>query len=114
HVGEARMTPHPNAKPVQACLRKVFKNLRRKGYFAKGGRWICCTPCAHHQASLEARQWVFWHGQDHDELLRTGEVYLGWNGDGDEIKLACEAVGLEVKWNGTQMERLHISLGTMN
>jgi hypothetical protein len=106
------VSKHPNAKPLRACLRQAFKNLRRKGYFAKGGRWICCSTCGHHEAGLHADRWVFWHDQDHDDLLETGKVYLAWNGDGNEIKAACEAVGLEVKWNGTEEERIRVSLGT--
>jgi hypothetical protein len=111
---EEAMSTHPNYKPVNASLRKAFASLRRKGYFAKGGRWICCTPCAHSAASKHANQWVFWHDQDHDELLAKGEVYLGWHGDGNEIARVCEAEGLNVKWDGSEQTRLCVSLGTRN
>jgi hypothetical protein len=57
-------------------LRSAFEELRELGYFAKMN-WQCCTTCGWAAVpDNRADKVVFFHGQDADNLVDTGECYL--------------------------------------
>jgi hypothetical protein len=108
------MSHHKDAKRVRAGLREAFKILRHWGYFAKAN-FLCCQSCGFRAiADAGARKAVFYHGQDNDHLNESGICHLAWEGNGHEVKLACEAVGLKVEWNGTDAKRTRVSAHPLN
>ena len=107
------MDYHKDTKRVRSGLREAFKILRRRGYSAKANFW-CCQSCGLRAIPDEVRKYVFYHAQDNDSLNERGICHLNWGGDGREIKLACEAVGLKVDWNGTDAQRIQVSAHPLN
>jgi hypothetical protein len=101
---------HSNAKRVRAAVHAAFMELRAKGYFT-AENFLCCQSCGRRAAEEQnADRFVFYHGQDHDDLLETGEVRIAWNGDGEEIRHACIRAGLRVDWNGSEATRHRLSM----
>lgn len=87
-------------------LNKAFRELRKKGYFARR-HWQCCQSCG--WAAIPEGQEdkaVFMHEQDEDCFRDTGKAYLAWSGDGQEIIGVLESSGLTVHWKGTEYDRI--------
>jgi hypothetical protein len=101
------MNYHNDTKRVRAGLRQAFKTLRKRGYTAKANFW-CCQSCGV-RAMPDEVPYVFYHAQDNDRLNERGICHLNWAGNGLEIKLACEAAGLKVDWNGSDDMRIQVS-----
>ena len=108
------MSYHKDTKRVRVGLRQAFKTLRKRGYTAKAN-FLCCQSCAWkaitgapYRPEDETSKIVFYHAQDNDRLNEMGICHLAWTGDGHEIKLACEAAGLKVDWDGGDM-RIQVS-----
>lgn len=51
---------------------------------------------------------VFFHSQDAMDLKKTGNVYLAWSGDGNEIVEIIKKHGMEVEWDGTVEKRIFV------
>jgi hypothetical protein len=77
----------------KANLNQAFKELRKLGYFARQNFW-CCQSCAWAAVPMDAKKVVFYHRQDTEELNKTGECYLAWSGDRDEIAEVLERNGV--------------------
>jgi hypothetical protein len=110
---------HKDAKRVRAGLRQAFKALQRDGYITKTN-FLCCQSCAWkaitgdlYRPEDKANKIVFYHSQDNGRLNEMGICHLAWSGDGNEIKLACEAAGLKVECRGPD-ERTGISVAPLN
>lgn len=103
---------HRDAAKVLRRLHNAFNQLRRSGYLARGGNWICCSTCGHHELGKQSTngKWVFWHAQSHDNLIEDAQVHLQWSGDGEEICTALRETGLSVEWNGTEQRAIGVSL----
>jgi hypothetical protein len=106
---------HKDAWRVREGLKKAFKELRRRGYFARANFW-CCQSCG--LAAIpdaKARKYVFYHAQDNDSINERGICHLSWAGDPDEIKFICEQVGgLKVTWDGNANKRIEITASPLN
>ena len=68
----------------KANLNQAFRELRKLGYFARQN-FMCCQNCAWAAVPLDVTKVVFYHKQDADQLNDTGECFLAWSGDRDEI-----------------------------
>jgi hypothetical protein len=99
-----------NEVKSESKLTKAFDELRKHGYFAKEDFW-CCQTCGWAAIPDEqADKAVFYHNQDTERLQETGELYLCWSGDGQEIKTILEAEGLTVEWDGTDNTRILVKV----
>ncbi len=91
-------------------LTKAFKELRRKGYFARQN-FLCCQSCGWAEMTDEqAEKAVFYHQQDNDYLKETGSCHLAWSGDGQLIVDILVKNGIEVDWDGSNNKRIGIKL----
>jgi len=92
-------------------VNKVFRLLRKAGYFAQQDYW-CCQNCAWNAMTGEqAEKAVFYHHQDNDawkDKELKEKLYLAWSGDGNEIVNIIHSVGLETEWDGTENNRIQI------
>ena len=81
-------------------LTAAFQELRTRGYFAEQYFADCgsCGFAAIPEDQQEAA--VFYHAQAFDYLMESGEVYLNWSGDGEEITSVLKGHGLTVEWDG--------------
>jgi hypothetical protein len=105
---------HKDTWRVREGLKRAFKELRRRGYFARANFWCCQTCGVNAVPEDKAHKYVFYHAQDNDHLNEHGVCHLNWGGDPEEIKFICEACGLKVKWNGSSARRLEISAPPLN
>jgi len=95
---------------AQPKITKAFKELRKKGYFAKQNFW-CCQNCAWHALTDEqAKKAVFYHSQDAENLRDTGDCHLAWSGDGQEIVDILTQNDIKVKWDGSENTRIKITV----
>ena len=101
--------PHADARAVRARLTQAFRALRKSGYVCRQN-FMCCMGCANAAMPEGTTKCVFYHRQDADSLRKRGSVYLAWTGDGPEIFRAMEAAGLRVDWNGSDDERMKVSM----
>jgi hypothetical protein len=89
----------------------AFRNLRKRGYFARQNFW-CCQTCAWYAIGEDhpdkVDRAVFYHQQDAATLKRDGGTMLAWSGDGHEIVKTCLEAGLAVEWDGTENTRIFI------
>jgi hypothetical protein len=113
------MNYHKDTKRVRSGLREAFKILRRRGYSAKAN-FLCCQSCGWkaitgnpYRPENGTSKIVFYHAQDNDDLNERGVCHLAWQGNGLEIKLACEAAGLKVEWAGPD-QRIQVSANPLN
>lgn len=91
----------------QTKISQAFRALRKKGYFAKQNFW-CCQSCAWADVPKGSDKVVFYHAQDLQDLRKTGDVYIAWSGDGNQIREEFERVGCTVQWDGSQEKRMKI------
>lgn len=103
----------------RAKLTTGFANVRNRGYFARQN-WSCCQTCGLAKLPNGISDYVFYHKQDaarmHDDesrilaMVPKAGVYLCWGGDGEEIRKAFLEAGLAVTWNGSESQRIYVSL----
>jgi hypothetical protein len=96
----------PHEVPHQ--LAAALEELEGLGYVVEAG-FGCCTSCMHGALANEEK-YVFYHSQDVPDLEKTGEVYLGWCGDAQEIVAVLERHGLNPVWNGREDTRILVKL----
>ena len=88
----------------------AFDILREKKYFC-ARNFACCNTCAWAEAPRKfGDNVVFWHEQDESGLIKEGTVYIGWGGDGNYIQKIFKSVGLIVNWNGSNSQRMLLSI----
>lgn len=113
----------------EALIGVVFPMLRKAGLYARAN-YMCCGGCASYglgqdmeAAALKGKPRggaVYWHGQDDQRLWDDGDVYLGFGaGDSDKaltdmevgelVVMECRIAGLEVEWDGTASQRIHVT-----
>ena len=97
-------------------LRKAFVQLRRNGFFARMNFW-CCMSCACAAIPDEATKYVYFHNQNNERLVSSGECYLGWGADssdadfdriGLEIIETLNAHGIDCMWTGNSGRKIMI------
>ena len=89
-------------------ISKAFRELRRKGYFAKQNFW-CCQTCALEAIPNNTPKYVYYHKQDIKCFKKTGKLYLKWRSDTpQEIVQAFEKQGLKVEWDGDRGHTIKI------
>ena len=98
-------------------VNELFKKLRKAGYIARQN-FACCSSCASYELGElceskgipeDSRKVVYYHRQDTDRFWKTGKLFLGWSGNGDEIKQLALDAGLSVEWDGTHEQRIQVS-----
>jgi hypothetical protein len=89
----------------------AFQRLEQAGYFARQNFW-CCQSCGWADVpESHADKAVFYHEQDDERLVRTGEASLCWSGDARFICETFEAAGIATEWDGNDRHRIRI-MGT--
>jgi hypothetical protein len=97
----------PAKKSDRRRLIAAMEELEAKGYAVGMGRDDCST-CASARLSELADKIVYWNMQDEERafarrgamtLLPEG-IYVGWDGDAEEIMAAFRAQDFQVEWNG--------------
>ena len=86
-------------------LTLAFKDLRKKGYFARMN-FLCCQSCAWKAVPQDAEKVVFYHDQDAENLKEGGDLYLAWSGDANHIINILSRRGLICEWNGDNSKRI--------
>ena len=95
---------------AQSNLTKAFKALRKKGYFARQNFWCCQSGAWSAMTDEQANKTVFYHRQDADDLRDSGTCHLAWSGNGQEIVDVLKENGVEVEWNGSDSQRILITV----
>ena len=108
-------------------LRLVFYGLAQRGIMAEG-RWLCCLSCGSAAMEDAYGEWeekgsgqpfgfCFFHDQDWDTYLETGELYLAFGACGGSdravgilITDALDVFGLDYEWNGNSRRRIRVKL----
>lgn len=91
-------------------LSNAFRELRRQGYFAKQN-FTCCQSCGWSEVPEDKEnRAVFYHRQDYQDMIKTGEVYLAWAGNGQEIVKILTDNGLSVTWDGSTETRIIVKI----
>ena len=98
-----------NNREFKEKLNLFFRELRKKGYFAKQ-KFSCCRTCGWSEIPDNYEKAVFYTTQDADNLSRN-YVYLNWSGDGNEICEIAKNVGLNTEWDGDEKVRVKLSPG---
>lgn len=94
-------------------ITNAFRELRKKGYFARQNFW-CCQNCAWNAMTDEqAEKAVFYHRQDADSFDEYNEelerdLYLAWSGNCEEIVKVLRKHGLKVLHDGDESKRIMI------
>jgi hypothetical protein len=87
-------------------LTKSFRELRKMGYFARQN-FKCCQSCGCSAIPEELKdKYIFYHYQDNGDLLRHGECYLAWSGNGEQIVKILKQNDVIVEWDGSQDTRI--------
>ena len=88
-------------------INKLFKDLRKAGYFAKQNH-TCCSSCGWAEVPEEkSKKVVFYHKQDGDRFKEDGDrVLVAWSGDGTEICNMARKLGFITNWNGSKSARI--------
>ncbi|MBI2851968.1 MAG: hypothetical protein HYX84_02525 [Chloroflexi bacterium] len=87
-------------------LDTAFRQLRKRGYFARRN-FMDCQSCA--VAAIpdsKAHRYVVYHQQDAEDLRNTGQCYLAWAGDPEEIEAVFYNAGIETRWSGHINDRI--------
>lgn len=97
-----------------APLGFAFAELRQAGYFARMDFW-CCQSCGWAAVPKhEAHKVVFFHNQDTDQLIETGQCYVAWAGDREFICDVLKKHGIVAARDGDKHSRIKISLPKTN
>ena len=78
-------------------LKAAFKDLRKRGYFARMD-FQCCQSCG--WAAVPAgreHKVVFYHNQDKHSINESRGTYLAWGGDAAKIQEVLKAHGLQTE-----------------
>jgi len=88
-------------------LNRLFKELRKQGYFARQNFW-CCDTCATSEIYKE-KDYVFYNQQAGDRLKRCGDrVMIAFRGDATEICNIARKEGFITNWNGDLMTKIEL------
>jgi len=88
-------------------LNRLFKELRKQGYFARQNFW-CCNTCATSDIPKD-KDYVFYHQQDANSLKEDGDrVMIGFRGDGTDICNIARHFGFITNWNGDLMTKIEL------
>ena len=91
-------------------LNNAFRQLRRRGYFARQN-YQCCNSCGWASMTTEeSKKAVFYHRQETEDLKKTGITYLSWSGDADEIIAIFQHYGIKTQWEGSQDKKIQINI----
>lgn len=91
----------------------AFQRLEQAGYFARQNFWCCVTCGWANVPESHADKAVFYHEQNDEQLVETGEAYLCWSGDARFICETLEAVGIATEGDGNDRHRIRIMAKTM-
>ena len=82
-------------------LNRLFKALRKAGYFAKQNH-ACCNTCGWAEIPKEkSNKVVFYHKQDGNRFkIEKDRVMVSWSGDGTEICNIARKEGFVINWDG--------------
>jgi len=102
--------------PFPKKLFKAFEALNHMGVAA--GRMYCCQSCGHAEMEqlikdLELENYIFFHDQDQDRYLETGELYLAFDLSEDAKKLVMNVLenhNLKPEWNWSNKTRIKLIL----
>ena len=86
-------------------LTLAFKDLRRKGYFARMN-FLCCQSCGWAAVPNDNANAVFYHAQDHESFKEGEDLNLAWSGNAYEIIGILHRRGLICEWDGTAEKRI--------
>lgn len=92
---------------AESKLAKMFRVLRKQGFFAKRHFW-CCQSCAWCDVPDESKDVAFMHQQDEDGWRESGVAYIAWRGNGQAIVDAAREAGLGVEWDGSEYTRVKV------
>lgn len=90
-------------------IKRAFRALRGKGYFARIG-WQCCTSCGVAALPEGTERYAFCHRQDDEGINSDAGAYVAWGGDPLEIIHALSSEGLETEHDGTPTMKIFASL----
>jgi len=120
-------------------LVEAFEDLRKMGFIARAN-YLCCQSCAGYaiadkvsqmskEKAAKVKGCVYWHGQDEDDILERGGLYLAYGRIDTtahgEVGLSTEEVGkavvellgkygLKAEWNGDGNDRIWVDLAISN
>lgn len=93
---------------MESNLTKAFRNLRRKGYWAKQNH-ACCQTCGWAEVpDGKEEKVVFYHNQDNDDKIKGKPFHIAWSGNGKEIQSILEKNGVTTEWDGNNDKRIKI------
>ena len=90
----------------KANLNKAFRELRKLGYVAKQKFDIF----EYNPSLFKAKKIVFSNKLDARQLAQTGECFLAWSGDRDEIAEVLERNGVLKTKPENEAKRFEISI----
>jgi hypothetical protein len=89
-------------------INKAFTVLRKNGYFAKQN-FLCCNSCGWLAVPDDkVDKVVFYHEQAAADLKESGECWLSWSGNGNEIVKIFQDAGVTANWNGEFSQKIQI------
>lgn len=96
-------------------VNKFFRELRKKGYFAKQ-KFMCCNGCGTANIPEEFKnKYVFYHAQEYWRLEETKKrthltpsLHLNWDGDGTEIARIARGLELKTNWDGSPETKIEL------
>ena len=95
--------------PKKKNLNAAFRLLRRRGYFA-AQNFCCCQSCAWEEVPGNGDKAVFYHKQSAARLAESGECYLSWSGNKDEIAAILMTFGVLKEIPATENKCFLISI----
>lgn len=103
-----------NVIKIKQSITKAFNCLRKKGILARQN-FLCCQTCGSYDLNeqmkkLNKKGYTFYHKQDNDRLLRTGQCYLAFDSleTGKLVYKCLKQFNLNVEWNNDENTRIFI------
>lgn len=93
-----------------ACVANAFADLSEQGYFARSNWGFSISDGLDQVPDNRQDRYVFFHAQDTDAAIETGDLYLAWAGDPIVIGDALRRNGLTVVHDGSQEVRIEVRL----
>lgn len=87
-------------------LNKIFKDLRKRGLWAKRG--LCCQTCTLAIIPSGAEHYAFYHNQDFADFKGRGEIRIAF-GAYEDADAVCEIAtnhGVTAFWSGNVNHRV--------